>query len=248
MATTTIKRLYQGTNEFVPITLTEAVVVNTDGWNLGTNKITTLDVVLRKLLSELASQSEDINNHETSVEQALSSINAALQKKQDVLKAGVGITIQNGEISCTSNIELYEVLANAEALTNLKNSNSAKTNKIYLVPVGTGSNSFSEFIYVNGNWEQIGTISSSVDLSGYVSKTEYNNKMQVVDGKISKIESDISTINTTLSNLNVSNAITAKDITFSTNESIKIVVNYDIPTNLYDDMVSSNNDYVTGLR
>jgi hypothetical protein len=51
-ATTQIKRLYQGNQEFVPITLSEAVVVNGTNISELNNTITTLDKVLRYVIAK----------------------------------------------------------------------------------------------------------------------------------------------------------------------------------------------------
>lgn len=46
-------------------------------------------------------------------------------------------------------------------------------NTFYLVPDGTGNNVYTEWIYVNDNWERFGQ--ASIDLSDYVQKTDYAN-------------------------------------------------------------------------
>lgn len=217
MANTQIKRLYQGTSEFVPITLSEAVVVNTDVFNESTwQEITTLDKVLKKIYGETVSLDAIVDN-----------INSQLVNKQDKLTAGTGISIVNGVISCTSNVELYQIVASMTDLNSMLS--TATFNKIYLVKGGnTNQNQFAEFILVNDNgtrkWEQIGTVQTSVDLSGYVTKTEY-------DSKIATIESSM---------------ITAKDVTLSNNSNYKIVVNYNIPNNLYDSMIQNDTDNIIG--
>jgi hypothetical protein len=43
-------------------------------------------------------------------------------------------------------------------------------NTFYLVPDGTGNNVYTEWIYVNENWERFGQ--ASIDLSGYVQFTD----------------------------------------------------------------------------
>lgn len=44
-------------------------------------------------------------------------------------------------------------------------------NTFYLVPDGTGNNVYTEWVYVNDNWERFGQ--ASIDLSDYVQKTDY---------------------------------------------------------------------------
>jgi hypothetical protein len=125
MSTTQIKRLFQSNTEFVPITLAEAVVVNTSNVpGLSSLGITTLDKVLRTTLGVIGTNSGDI----ASLEEAVGEINTALEKKQDKLTAGVGITITpEGVISATSNVELYKIV------TSLPTASKDCLNTIYLV-------------------------------------------------------------------------------------------------------------------
>jgi len=46
---------------------------------------------------------------------------------------------------------------------------------IYMIPAGTTSegNTYEEYIYVNGNWESLGSASVNVDLADYVKNTDY---------------------------------------------------------------------------
>ena len=77
---TQIKRLFQNNTEFVPITLAEAVVVNTSTLpalqNLG---ITTLDKVLSATLSQINSNITNISN----LSGAVATINQQLVNKLD---------------------------------------------------------------------------------------------------------------------------------------------------------------------
>lgn len=97
---TQIKRLYQNNQEFVPITLAEAVVVNTTNIpGLQSLGITTLDKVLKTTLGVVGSNTLDIET----INRTLTTINNTLQNKQDKLTAGDGITISsNGVISITN--------------------------------------------------------------------------------------------------------------------------------------------------
>ena len=96
---TQIKRLYQNNQEFVPITLAEAVVVNTTNIpGLQSLGITTLDKVLKTTLGVVGSNTLNIDT----INRTLDSINDTLQNKQDKLTAGDGITITpDGTISVT---------------------------------------------------------------------------------------------------------------------------------------------------
>lgn len=227
MSTTQIKRLFQSKTEFVPITLAEAVVVNTSNLpGLSSLGITTLDKVLRTTMGVVGTNAADINTLKTTVQ----NINTALEGKQDKLTAGVGITISpTGVISVTNSIELYKIV------TFLPTASKDCLNSIYLVPSpsGTAGNIFVEYICVYETtqakyiWEKIGEVQTDVDLSGYVTNEIFNATINTINGQLA-------------------NTITAQDVTTS-DGSAKAVVNYTIPADLYDSMVNTDNtDQVIG--
>lgn len=217
MSTTQIKRLFQSKTEFVPITLAEAVVVNTSNLpGLSSLGITTLDKVLRTTMGVVGTNAAEINTLKTTVQ----NINTALEGKQDKLTAGVGITISpTGVISVTNSIELYKIVAS------LPTASKDCFNSIYLVPSpsGTAGNIFVEYICVYETtqakyiWEKIGEVQTDVDLSGYVTNEVFNATINTINGQLA-------------------NTITAQDVTTS-DGSAKVVVNYTIPTDLYTDQV-----------
>lgn len=211
---TQIKRLYQSNTEFVPITLSEAVVVNTSNIpGLSSLGITTLDKVLRTTMGVVGTNAVNISTLQT----AVNNINAALENKQDKLTAGAGITITpDGVISITANAELYKIV------TSLPTASKSCENTIYLVPSsGTLGNIFTEYLCVYEStqsqyiWEKIGTLSTDVDLSNYVTKDEFD----IVKGQLA-------------------NTITAQNVT--TSSGSQVVVSYEIPTTLYDSAVSTD--------
>lgn len=227
MNTTQIKRLFQSKTEFVPITLAEAVVVNTSNLpGLSSLGITTLDKVLRTTMGVVGTNAAEINTLKTTVQ----NINTALEGKQDKLTAGVGITISpTGVISVTNSIELYKIV------TSLPTASKDCLNSIYLVPSpsGTAGNIFVEYICVYETtqakyiWEKIGEVQTDVDLSGYVTNEVFNATINTINGQLA-------------------NTITAQDVTTS-DGSAKAVVNYTIPADLYDSMVNTDNtDQVIG--
>lgn len=227
MSTTQIKRLFQSKTEFVPITLAEAVVVNTSNLpGLSSLGITTLDKVLRTTMGVVGTNAADINTLKTTVQ----NINTALEGKQDKLTAGVGITISpTGVISVTNSIELYKIV------TSLPTASKDCLNSIYLVPSpsGTAGNIFVEYICVYETtqakyiWEKIGEVQTDVDLSRYVTNEVFNATINTINGQLA-------------------NTITAQDVTTS-DGSAKVVVNYTIPADLYDSMVNTDNtDQVIG--
>ncbi len=219
---TQIKRLFQSKTEFVPITLSEAVVVNTSNLpGLSSLGITTLDKVLRTTMGVVGTNAGNISTLNTTV----NNINAALQGKQDKLTAGVGITISpEGVISTTNSIELYKVV------TQLPTPSKDCINSIYLVPSANGvaGNIFMEYICVYENtqaryiWEKVGEVQTDVDLSGYVTNERFDTAINLINGQLA-------------------NTITAQDVTTSDGHS-KIIVNYNIPSDLYDDMVTTDRD------
>lgn len=227
MSTTQIKRLFQANTEFVPITLSEAVVVNTSNIpELSTLGITTLDKVLRTTMGVVGTNTGNIKV----LNDAVKKINTALGTKQDKLTAGVGINISpEGVISTTNSIELYKVV------TALPTASKECLNSIYLVPAASGvaGNVFIEYICVYEDtqvkyiWEKIGEVQTDVDLSGYVTTETFT-------AAINKINSQLA------------NTLTAKDVTTSDGAS-KVIVNYTIPPDLYDSMVEvDGKDQVTG--
>ena len=205
---TQIKRLYQNNQEFVPITLAEAVVVDaTNIPGLQTLRITTLDKVLKNTLTVVGANTLNIETINTT----LTNINTTLQKKQDKLTAGDGITIDpDGTISVTNTSTLGFQYKIVKMLPSPPGKDYE--NIIYLVPnpQGANGNIFTEYICINRDstyiWEQIGSLTTDVNLDNYVTKTEFTNLSSIV--------------------------LTAQDVT--TSSGAPVTVSYDIPNNLYD--------------
>ena len=206
---TQIKRLYQNNQEFVPITLAEAVVVNsTNIPGLQSLGITTLDKVLKNTLGVVGSNTLSIDT----INRTLATINNTLQNKQDKLTAGDGITISpNGVISITNTSTLgfqYKIVTVLPSPPK-----KDYENIIYLIPnpQGVNGNIFTEYICINKDsnyiWEQIGSLTTDVNLDDYVTKTEFNALKSIV--------------------------LTAQNVT--TSSGVAITVNYNIPNNLYDE-------------
>ncbi len=205
---TQIKRLYQNNQEFVPITLAEAVVVNTTNIpGLQSLGITTLDKVLKNTLGVVGSNTLNIDK----INKTLVTINNTLQNKQDKLTAGDGITITpDGTISVTNTSTLgfqYKIVTILPSPPK-----KDYENIIYLIPNSNGAvgNIFTEYICINRDsvyiWEQIGSLTTDVNLDNYVTKVEFNTLKSTV--------------------------LTAQDVT--TSSGIAVTVNYDIPSTLYD--------------
>ena len=235
---TQIKRLFQNNTEFVPITLAEAVVVNTSTipglTNLG---ITTLDKVLKDTLGLIGTNTQNIEtlgDNIITLTRVVDQINNELPNKQDKLTAGVGISITKNDqdqtvISVNHSLEIYKIIT-TETWNDIKGNPSKNyENVIYLVPqpsaTSVNQNIFKEYlcIFKNGTyqWEEFGTIQTEVDLSGYVTQEEFT----ALKNRVSNIELT---------------GIFANDVTTSTGQ--KVAVRYTIPDNLYDFAVNDNQD------
>ena len=206
---TQIKRLYQNNQEFVPITLAEGVVVDAKNIpGLQTLRSTTLDKVLKNTLGVVGANTISIDT----INKTLATINNTLQNKQDKLTAGDGITITpDGTISVTNTSTLgfqYKIVSTLPSPPNKDHENI-----IYLVPNSNGVNGniFTEYICINKDsdyiWEQIGSLTTDVNLDNYVTKTEFNTLQSTV--------------------------LTAQNVT--TSSGTIVTVNYDIPSTLYDE-------------
>ena len=188
---TEIRRLFQQGKEFVPISLAEAVVVNTNNLpGFSSLKITTLDRVLYNFAGVVGTNTINIKNLQDT--------------KQDKLTAGNGIVIKDGVISTTANIgDIYKIVST------LPKASAEVTNTLYLVPSTSedtedGMNIFIEWLCVKVGevykWEKIGESKTTIDLSDY---------------------------------------ITSIPVTNSNDEIIR--VNYEIPRDLYDNLMSGSN-------
>ena len=189
---TEIRRLFQQGKEFVPISLAEAIVVNTNnlpGFN--SLRITTLDKVLYNLVGVVGTNTINIKNLQDT--------------KQDKLTAGNGIVIKDGIISTTTtNIgDIYKIVST------LPQASAEVTNTLYLVPTTSdntedGSNIFVEWLCIKVGetykWEKLGESKTTIDLSDY---------------------------------------ITSIPVTNSSGTIIK--VNYEIPRDLYDNLMDGSN-------
>ena len=233
---TQIKRLFQNNTEFVPITLSEAVVVNTSTipglTNLG---ITTLDKVLRNTLGLIGTNAQNIETlggNIITLTGVVQQINNELQNKQDKLTAGVGISITKNDqnqtvISVNHSLEIYKIVTTETWDTIKDNPSQSYENVIYLVPqpaiTSSNQNIFKEFLCVFKDgiyqWEEFGTIQTKVDLSGYVTQEEFT----ALENRVSNIELT---------------GIFASDVFTSTGQ--RVAIQYTIPSDLYDFAVNDN--------
>lgn len=113
----------------------------------------------------LATKSDKSTTYnKTEVDSKVSTIN---QTKQDKLTAGSGIKIENNTISSTLDVQLYKIVDSLPT-------QDVEPGKIYLVlsEISTESNKYTEYMYVNNEWEIMGSYTANVDLSGYLTKTD----------------------------------------------------------------------------
>ena len=82
--------------------------------------------------------------------------------KQDKLTAGNGISITDNVISLDYEYDLFEVVQSLPT-------ENISDNKVYLLLDSNGSegNTYVEYLYVNGQWEELGKFKVHIDLSGY---------------------------------------------------------------------------------
>lgn len=120
---------------------------------------------LTKLYTSLGTQTDGAPTNSL-LNAQVSAINTAIGKKQDKLTAGQGIKIAGSTISVQIDSTLFVVvtsLPDAPA--------SGNEGKIHLVQLGkTGTNNkYAEYVWrgTTDKWEQLGTISSKMDLSDY---------------------------------------------------------------------------------
>lgn len=126
------------------------------------SKIATHTNEINTALATKADKSTTYNK--TEVDSKVSTIN---QTKQDKLTAGSGIKIENNTISSTLDVQLYKIVDSLPT-------QDVELGKIYLVlsETSTESNKYTEYVYVNNEWEIIGSYTANVDLSGYLTKTD----------------------------------------------------------------------------
>lgn len=126
------------------------------------SKIATHTNEINTALATKADKSTTYNK--TEVDSKVSTIN---QTKQDKLTAGSGIKIENNTISSTLDVQLYKIVDSLPT-------QDVEPGKIYLVlsETSTESNKYTEYVYVNNEWEIIGSYTANVDLSGYLTKTD----------------------------------------------------------------------------
>lgn len=141
------------------------IKINTSDVTEITNKIATLEASASTLNTEIESLKDNvitsITYNNTKIESSgnnveLGSITNNFYDKNEIdeIVSGINETIEN------SKIDLFEVVTGLPE--------SGQVNKVYLVPNNIeGNNSFTEYIYIESNWEKIGEVQSTVEFDNY---------------------------------------------------------------------------------
>ncbi|KAA6347867.1 hypothetical protein EZS27_004647 [termite gut metagenome] len=156
-----------------------------------------------------------------------------LNKKQNLLVQGENIVLtelESGDVEIQAVIPEKPLYIIVETLPEI-----GEENQIYLVPeVVEETNKFHEWIYVSGEWEDMGTFVDDVDLSDYYTKGEVNT---ITD----EINNEIDTINNLTVNgkgINTSPVLNGSDIKLD---------NYTLPEGIIEH-IDSNDTALTGIE
>lgn len=128
-------------------------------------------ITLHDVQSEVNAHNEAGNAH-TDIRGLITALTASALTATRV-KQGAGIQVEQQaggdvKISCTIDNDLFVVVQSLPQ--------TGIANRLYLVPKSSpaGQNIHDEYLYINGKWEQVGTV--AVDLGNYYTKGEANNK------------------------------------------------------------------------
>lgn len=137
--------------------------INYQDTTYGTGNTSTAGIT--KLYTSLGTQSDGAPTNSL-LNSQVSALNTAIGKKQDKLTAGQGIKIAGNTISVQIDSTLFVVVTSLPDAP--ASGNEGKIHLVQLSKTGT-NNKYAEYIW-RGNtdkWEQLGTISSKMDLSDY---------------------------------------------------------------------------------
>ena len=120
---------------------------------------------LTKLYTSLGTQTDGAPTNSL-LNAQVSAINTAIGKKQDKLTAGQGIKIAGSTISVQIDSTLFVVVTSLPDAP--ASGNEGKIHLLQLTKTGT-NNKYAEYVWRGSTdkWEQLGTISSKMDLSDY---------------------------------------------------------------------------------
>lgn len=132
---------------------------------------TVLPELARKTDLNTKADTSLLNNYVTK-----DSLNNSLNNKQDTLTAGSGISIEDGQISVTLDTKPF-IIVDELPTTNIDE------NKIYILrEIVDDETVYVEFRRINNTWQEVGTKQLSVDLSGYYTKSESDQRYLIAEG------------------------------------------------------------------
>ena len=137
--------------------------INYQDTTYGTGNTTTAG--LTKLYTALGTQTAGAPTNNL-LNSQVSALNTAIGKKQDKLTAGQGIKIAGSTISVQIDSTLFVVVTSLPDAP--ANGNEGKIHLVQLTKTAT-NNKYAEYVWRGSTdkWEQLGTISSKMDLSDY---------------------------------------------------------------------------------
>lgn len=132
---------------------------------------TVLPELARKTDLNTKADTSLLNNYVTK-----DSLNNSLNNKQDTLTAGPGISIEDGQISVTLDTKPF-IIVDELPTTNIDE------NKIYILrEIVDDETVYVEFRRINNTWQEVGTKQLSVDLDGYYTKSESDQRYLIAEG------------------------------------------------------------------
>ena len=186
-----VTTLYYLLDSVVGLTLNEVKITNTSGTlskSVTTHSVLTENMVINSLDSDettlplsaaqgkvLATNKQDkidesLQTTDKTVAGAINEVNQAVKTKQDKLKPGTGVEItSDNTVNVTLDTTVFKVVASLP-----ESPAAGDENKIHLVPAESTEegNIYTEYVFVNGKWEEFGTYRSEVDLAQYLKSTE----------------------------------------------------------------------------
>lgn len=147
---------------------------------------------------------DTLSTTDKTVTGAINEVNQVVKTKQDKLKAGTGVEItSDNTVNVTLDTTVFKVVASLP-----ESPAAGDENKIHLVPAESTEegNIYTEYVFVNGKWEEFGTYRSEVDLTPYLKKTDAESTYQKINdstlatnaktvvGAINELKSSVDTI------------------------------------------------------
>lgn len=150
------------------------------------------------------------------------------------------LKVNGGETDIAIDLSLYEIPAN-----NTLPTTNINEKKIYLIRniMPSGTNLYTEYMYVNGAWEELGKYKAEVNLSGYLTKTDAETKYvkRSADSPDTYILNSSASL--TASDANSTNKAASVALLYHTNQALKNSMSGYSPTNHSHVVTINNVDY-----